>query len=43
MALESAWQVLTEEKFSREEELKEEKNYLYRQRPDTKNKCLNIF
>ena len=38
MGLGSAWHPLTEEKFLQEEELKEEKNYLYPLRQDTKNK-----
>ncbi|MCL4162775.1 UNVERIFIED_CONTAM: hypothetical protein GTU68_003347 [Idotea baltica] len=38
MGLESAWHPLTEEKFLLEEEPKEEKNYLYPLRQDTKNK-----
>ena len=37
MALGSAWLLLTEEKFLQEEELKEEKNYLYPLSRDTKN------
>lgn len=38
MVLENAWHPLTEEKFLLEEEQKEEKNYLYPLRQDTKNK-----
>ena len=37
MALESAWPLLTEERFLLEEELKEEKRYLYPLSRDTKN------
>ena len=37
MALESVWLLLMEEKFLQEEELKEEKNYLYPLSRDTKN------
>lgn len=37
MALENVWLLPMVEKFLREEEQKEEKNYLYPPRPDTKN------
>jgi len=37
MALESVWLLLMEEKFLQEEELKEEKNYLYLLKQDIKN------